>query len=238
MSYKAVFFDLDGTLRLTTPSPTAAFVQLVRSLNIEVDIDAEQQVQRWAHRYWGEEKVAQQDINQIDTDQFWLDYSMRLLESINVTQRLQERACLVRDWFYQEYNPHVDCAPGTRHTLQILQEQGYYVGLISNRSSPLNGTVTELALDGFFNLTLAAGEIGCWKPNQEIFLSALQRADGIQPHEAIYVGDNYYADCLGARAAGMTPILFDPDNLYEDVDCIRIRHIAHVLDALQPLLPS
>ena len=38
-------------------------------------------------------------------------------------------------------------------------------------------------------------------------------------HEVVFVGDYYVVDIVGARNVGMTPVLFDPQSAYGDVDC-------------------
>jgi FMN phosphatase YigB (HAD superfamily) len=43
------------------------------------------------------------------------------------------------------------------------------------------------------------------------------------------VGDNYWADVVGARRAGVTPVLLDPQGLFPEADCL-------VLDELDDLL--
>ncbi len=51
----------------------------------------------------------------------------------------------------------------------------------------------------YFEFWLYAGELERWKPNPEMFTIALQQLD--LPAQAVaYVGDNYYADVIGARA--------------------------------------
>jgi FMN phosphatase YigB (HAD superfamily) len=37
------------------------------------------------------------------------------------------------------------------------------------------------------------------------------------------VGDNYYADVVGARAAGLRPILYDPRGIFPEPDCETIK---------------
>jgi FMN phosphatase YigB (HAD superfamily) len=41
--------------------------------------------------------------------------------------------------------------------------------------------------------------------------------------EVIYVGDNYYADVVGARSAGLQPVLYDPLGIFPDADCATIK---------------
>ncbi|MDQ3808925.1 MAG: HAD family hydrolase [Chloroflexota bacterium] len=51
--------------------------------------------------------------------------------------------------------------------------------------------------------------VGVAKPAAEIFRHALEPL-GVQPGDAVYVGDTVRYDVAGARAAGLTPIHFDP----------------------------
>lgn len=223
--YKAVFFDLDGTIRIPTPSPTDAFVQLARSLDISITPVAEKRVKLWAHHYWGQDQRVKQDMERFDLDDFWINYSRQLLEKVDATEDLASRSQLVREWFGNEYAPHVTLAETCYDTLLELKNRGYVLGLISNRSDPLDDAINELGLDGIFDMTLAAGEIGCWKPNPLIFSHALTYFQNLTPQQCLYIGDNYYADGDGAAAAGMVPVIFDPDNLYATYSYLRIaRH--------------
>jgi predicted HAD superfamily phosphohydrolase YqeG len=37
------------------------------------------------------------------------------------------------------------------------------------------------------------------------------------------VGDNYFADVVGSRRAGLWPVLYDPDIIFPDADCTTMR---------------
>lgn len=229
---KAVFFDLDGTLRIPSPGPTAAFVHFARSLDIEIPPAAERRVKVWAHQYWGHETLVKQDMEQYDLDGFWINYSRQLLEKVDATQDLPARAVMVRQWFGTEYKPQVELAPGSKSLLTTLRQNGYILGLISNRLNPLHEDVIQLGLDGFFDVALAAGEIGYWKPDPQIFWHTISRFEGLHAGECMYVGDNYFADGRGAAAAGMIPVIYDPEELYNEADYPRIRHMTELLTLL------
>ncbi len=232
--FKAVFFDLDGTLRIPFPGPTDAFIHFARSLDIDISPAAERRVKIWAHAYWGQEERVKRDMARFDSDAFWVNYSRLLLETVEASHDLENRARLVREWFESDYQPQVDLAPHSKELLSQLKQQGYIVGLISNRAQPLADDVAELGLAGCFDILLAAGEVGYWKPNPLIFAHVLAEFEGLQPEECIYVGDNYYADGRGAEAAGWVPILYDPDNLYETTGYRRIRQMGELQEMLLP----
>ena len=77
--YKAIFFDLDGTLRIPTPSPTEAFIQFARSQQIYIDEPSARRVKIWAHRYWGQDAFLVEEMKRLGEDGFWVNYSRQLL---------------------------------------------------------------------------------------------------------------------------------------------------------------
>ena len=60
---------------------------------------------------------------------------------------------------------------------------------------------------------------------------ALERL-GSRPEEAFYVGDNYWADVVGAERAGLTPVLLDPDRLFPEAACLVLKQIDELLEWL------
>ena len=54
-----------------------------------------------------------------------------------------------------------------------------------------------------------SGEVGVVKPDPRIFRIALD-AIGLEPEQTWYVGDMPAIDVIGARAAGIEPLVIDP----------------------------
>jgi hypothetical protein len=46
------------------------------------------------------------------------------------------------------------------------------------------------------------------------------------------VGDLYSVDVVGARGAGLLPILYDPYDLNREADCIRIRMLDELMEKI------
>lgn len=231
--YKAVFFDLDGTLRIPSPSPTEAFIQFARSQQIYIDEPTARRVKIWAHRYWGQDAFLVEEMKRLGEDGFWINYSRQLLEKVEAKDNLHERAQHVREWFGSEYVPTVQLASGAVELLTQLKRGGYILGVISNRSQPFSEVLEQLEIADWFDITLAAGEIGQWKPNAAIFNHARSHFVDLAAAECVYVGDNYFADGIGASKAGMTPIIFDPEGLYGDVSFPCIGELGQVTAVLQ-----
>lgn len=70
-----------------------------------------------------------------------------------------------------------------------------------------------------------SGIIGITKPDPRIFRHALDLV-GAEPDRTIHVGDAYEFDVMGARAAGIRPVLVDPFDLHPHADCVRVNGIA------------
>jgi putative hydrolase of the HAD superfamily len=86
-------------------------------------------------------------------------------------------------------------------------------------------------MEGHFKFSLAGGEVNSFKPDKVIFERALELA-GTPAFETMYVGDNYFADILGARCAGLTPVLYDPVSLFLEPGCAVIKSFGELLELL------
>ena len=120
--------------------------------------------------------------------------------------------------------PFPDAAP----TLRALRERGLLTGLISNMDAGGDRLVTELGLDGLFDLAVTSGDVGAAKPNPAIFRAALYRS-GVQAGEAVHVGDQLSSDVQGARAVGIRPVLIDRDGNHPRYrECPRIDSLSEL----------
>ena len=98
----------------------------------------------------------------------------------------------------------------TRPTLERLARKGYRLGIISNSNGSLHAHLAATDLARHFEIILDSTDEGVEKPHPEIFQRALQRAGGLDAARALYVGDVYAIDVLGAAGVGMHALLFDP----------------------------
>ncbi len=67
----------------------------------------------------------------------------------------------------------------------------------------------QMGVAGLFREVVTSVEFGIRKPASEIFDYTLKIL-GTKNEDCIYVGDNYAADFVGARSAGIRPLLIDP----------------------------
>lgn len=98
--------------------------------------------------------------------------------------------------------------PGAGEVLEELKRRGKKIAVISNWDSRLFNLCEGLGMKHHFEFILASAVFGASKPSPRIFKEALRKA-GVQPHEAVHVGDSVEDDIHGALGVGMKAILID-----------------------------
>jgi putative hydrolase of the HAD superfamily len=120
------------------------------------------------------------------------------------------------------------CEAGAAEVLQALRGAGYQVGLASNfdhRLRGLAGARPELAGVGHI---VISSEVG-WKKPSPRFFARLSERTGLAPREVLIVGDDVDNDVVGARAAAMLALLFDPADRLGFPPGERIRTLAELV---------
>ena len=236
-SIKAIFFDLDGTLRHNIPSAHDILNAYLTENGISIDLDNHLKAMRWEYSYWANSPDLRDDIiaHSMDTDQFWTEYTKRRLLALNLSLEIStEFAPKVSRHMGESYKPQSIVPEDVQRVLPQLKEAGYVMAVISNRDKPFQDVLDSHGLSEFFDFSLAGGDVDIYKPEPGIFDHALQRANLIA-QETVYVGDNYFADVIGARGAGLQPVLYDPDGIFADVDCTIIKSFDELQSAIQEI---
>ena len=94
-----------------------------------------------------------------------------------------------------------ECLDRNRRWLATLREQ-YQLGVISNNFGNTQGWCDEYDLSPLLDIVIDSTVVGVSKPEAGIFYAALTGL-GVSPQEAIYTGDTYSDDVVGAKGVGM-----------------------------------
>jgi HAD superfamily hydrolase (TIGR01549 family) len=223
-----VFFDLDGTLIFHKPDSFDVISAFCAEVGQPLSPAAERRGRRIRHEYFVDPDVREQ-LDGLSADQFWHHFNRRLLEALGVQGDLEDLAAEVSARF-QALDLVYDCPEIGDHTLAELHRRGYDLGLITNRQNVEHfyELLDAMALRPHFDMILAAGEVGIIKPEPGIFDIGLERM-GALAGQSIYVGDNYWADVVGAERAGITPVLLDPYYLFPEAECLVLEQIDDLL---------
>lgn len=225
---QVVFFDLDGTLIFHEPDSMDVIARFCADIGQPLDREQERLGRRVRHEYFVDPVIRDQ-VAALSSDEFWHHFNRHLLEAMEIQGDVDALADTVTARFGDiELRYHVPDA--ARRTLDELRSRGYPLGLLTNR-----GNVTRfqelldmMDLRRHFDVALASGDVGEPKPHPAIFVAALERT-GATAGRCIYVGDNYWADVVGAERAGLRPILIDPLRLFPEAECLILERIEDLL---------
>ena len=234
--FETVIFDLDGTLRHNVPSADETQFNFAVDLGAANLPECRRKGARWAHYYWAQSDELLQDIEKYGLLErsFWENYATRYFLVLGTPKEgAAELGPKLAQLMEDGFNPQSQVYPGAFDTLAALRDAGYTVGLVSNRSNPCHEECQELGLLPYFDFAYVAAEVGVWKPDPAIFDRAIQET-GSSPERIVYIGDNYYADIIGAKNAGLTPILLDPGEIFPEAECAVIRSMGELREMLIP----
>ncbi len=119
----------------------------------------------------------------------------------------------------------------TPAALARLRAAGLRLGVVSNSDGRVEEALRAAGLWEFFEVVIDSQLVGFEKPDPRIFSAALDRL-GLSPAEALYVGDIYEVDVVGARRAGMDVILLDPLANHHGRDAKTVRNILELVDGI------
>ena len=232
---KAILFDFDGTLRHSLPSGGEVFTDYVIGLGLPITDEDRRRAAIWEHYYFAGSAEIQADQKKFngEGEDFWFHFAHRRLVALGCPPDLvPEIGPKVSDHMRENYQPE-NWVPEDAYTvIPSLRESGYTLGVVSNRDKPYQDEINGLGMGDYFHFSMAAGEVQSWKPDPGIFEHALKRTGGT-PEETLYIGDNYFADVVGARRAGLQPVLYDPKGLFQEPDCPVITSFEDLLGLLK-----
>ena len=219
---RAILFDFDGTLRHHLPTGGEVFTDyVVNNLGLPITDEDRQRAARWEHYYFANSPEIQADHEKHggEEEAFWSHFAHRRLVALGCPPDLvPELGPKASAYMRENYQPEIWLPEETRTIVPMLREAGYTLGVVSNRDNPYQHEIDEMGMEGYFDFSLAAGEVKSWKPESKIFRHAVKKAKAT-PRETLYIGDNFFADVVGARRAGLQPVLYDPKGLFHEPGC-------------------
>jgi putative hydrolase of the HAD superfamily len=198
MKYKAVIFDLFGTLvdNFTSSEYQQVLADMSRALNAPPEDFSKLWRGSFNMRATGTHKTEQESIRYICGEL-----------GVPLTREQVERASWIRrDYSTKTLVPRLQAVP----TINRLKSLGFKVGLISDCSPEAPAAWPHTPFNGLFHTTIFSCEVGTKKPDPKIYLMACEKL-GIKPEDCLYVGDGSSHELTGASSVGMHPVqILDP----------------------------
>ena len=229
---KAVLFDLYNTLVTYDPPREEIEAKILKDFGIEVSPEALLRPILTADEFIYQEH-ARSSISKRSKEEtmaLYTQYHGILLKEAGLEASKEVILGILGKWM--NFNLKTVLYDDVVPALTNLKERGLILGLISNVDRDIAPLYQGLGLSAWLQVMVTSQEVGFNKPHPEIFQAALKQA-GIKPAEAIYVGDQYQTDVVGASKAGMLGILLDRNGFFEEVtDCPKIRSLTEVAEHL------
>lgn len=200
--FKAVLFDLDGTL-LNRDKSVELFInqQYERLYELLSHIPKEQYISRFieldSNGYVWKDKVYQQ-----------------LIDEFNISSVTWEK--LLQDYL-EEFKYHCVGFPHIHEMLEELKNSKIALGMITNGYGQFQmDNIKALDIEKYFDVISVSEWEGIKKPNPKIFMNALEKLN-VEPSESVFIGDHPENDVKAAQNVGMKGI-WKKDNQWADIE--------------------
>jgi HAD superfamily hydrolase (TIGR01549 family) len=203
MMVRAVFLDALGTLvRLEPPwvSLRPSVPAEISDEHLEAALRAEMSYYR-EHAHEGRDEASLADLRERCAD--------LVSGQLGVGITADELVAAIR------FDAYDDAAPALRG----LRRDGLRLVAVSNWDCSLPDVLARVGLRELLDGVVSSAVAGHRKPDPGIFEPALQVA-GVEPGEALHVGDTRDEDVEGARAAGIRALLIDRDGDGGDISSL------------------
>ena len=220
-----VFTDFGETLATVWPPRERLFADAATTIGLSLETPA---VRRAYQTVDFGLKFSSVDVQGPSArDEFYRRYNGLLCEALGISS------------YADRLDPHLRTAfttrrewrllPGAKRALAALRQKAIPVVVVANWDRDLPSLATRLGIGHLVTAIVASQAVGAEKPQAAMFEYARRAAGltmgatgGAGAH-VVHIGDDYRSDVLGARAAGLAPVLIDRAGRYPHADCPRFR---------------
>jgi len=115
----------------------------------------------------------------------------------------------------------------TLKALREIGDLGIPMAIVSNGTIGMDRWMRQSLMAEHLQFIMVSVPVGWEKPGPEIFRLALERA-AVAPETALFAGDSYEHDILGARAVGIPGVLISAKANGQNQDCAVLSGIAQL----------
>lgn len=194
MNYKAVIFDLFGTLVHKFPVDESISVlwEMAGVLNVDADAFTQLWFDSFSERHSGCFPDLEADI----------EYVSQRLGVRPEEEQLRKAAQINLDYVAT----HIIARQGAVELLTWLRDNGYKTGLVSNWSDEVPTVWSDTPLSDYFDVSVFSCRVGIMKPDPRIYHMACDQLS-LKPEDCLFVGDGDSSELSGAAGVGMSTVL-------------------------------
>lgn len=213
LNYKAVLFDVGGTLIQAHPSVGHIYAQHARPFGFRGEPE---DLSRQFHLEWKKNGGMKSLSAPDDEVRFWRALVFNVFAPFGGIKDFDGYFAILYQAFISKESWRVFEDVAESGILEKLKRRGAVLGVVSNWDSRLPLILSNMGLAHYFDFILASTVVGSAKPNEKIFHEAL-RLSKTKADETCHIGDEPHADFEGARNLGITSILVDRAGKHQDI---------------------
>ncbi|MDF2454646.1 MAG: yjjG [Cytophagaceae bacterium] len=221
-NYEHIFFDLDHTLWDFSANCAETLTDLYERHKLHtLDIPLPEFITNYRQindSMWDDLHRGKVTIEEIRNLRFVQTFKLFGIDAIHVPAGLDEQ-------FISLCPTKCNVFPHTHTVLDYLRKK-YVLHILTNGFRETQRTKLKSAgLDHYFEHVIHADESGYMKPDKRMFDYAL-KTTGTEIHQCIMIGDDLYADVLGAKNIGMDHVFVNrldkkhEETLTYEIDCL------------------
>lgn len=202
MGYKAVCFDIDGTLYPAKVMNRRLLSLGLRHPSFSLKYNAMRRTYRSVQAGFEDDSALKNKPLRVrEAYLMQKKYGVCADKDIGfVVDRLESWIYRPMERLYATTRPY----DGVVQTFRALKEKGLLLGVFSD--FPLFGKLDSMGLSKYVDFAASSEDVGYLKPSVHCFDRLLYNL-GLKACEVLYVGDSYSKDVVGAHDAGMDAVL-------------------------------
>ncbi|OGN90671.1 MAG: hypothetical protein A2158_03945 [Chloroflexi bacterium RBG_13_46_14] len=194
MNYKAVIFDLFGTL--VHKFPVDESISVLWDMAGVLDVDADAFTRLWFDSFSERHSGCFPDL---EAD---IDYVSQKLGALPGEEQVRKAAQINLDYVVT----HIVPRQGAVELLDWLRNEGYKTGLVSNWSDEVPAVWNDIPLSEYFDVSVFSCRAGIMKPDPRIYYMACDKLS-LRAEDCLFVGDGDSSELSGAAGVGMSTVL-------------------------------
>lgn len=132
-------------------------------------------------------------------------YFKQFLQRININPCVYTN--VLYDLYWNTILNNITLFDGVLELFEFLKSQKINIAICSNLTTNIQiKKINQLKISEYVDYLITSEEVGVEKPNRLIFLNVLNFFK-VEPQEAIFIGDDFKCDIIGARKVGIEGVL-------------------------------